>query len=509
MSDRSVPPAARYVVGEPRAYETGTSAAPSAEKRVAAILVHGMGQQIEFETLDLFERGLREQERLSSSSPVATARFVRLGEQRLRRLELPMTASDGSKREVHLYEAYWAPMTEGKVTLRDVSRLLWRASSIKPWGIDRWLFGKMQHERPSKGTVFYVDLAFLTVVSFLILYTVTALALGLALLSGEASSWIADPTVVDLLWPALALIALVLLLAGSLWAARSLKRRGAGSLRQSIERALDAAVVLTLILLALAMLLSVLWGIVVLLGHRAFGGQAILPDPFGDLAETPHFMAAGALWAVFLVGGWKVREILVQYLGDVAAYVSPNALDRFAELRRDIQSYVYSVASSVFRALGEDGHLLYGSVVIAGHSLGSVIAYDTLNRLVNEDALLRAPNGVLGRTSLLLTFGSPLDKTAYIFARQGEVTADAREALVAAVQPLVQTYANRAFPWINLYSRYDPVSDALRLYDEPAKPAPPGVENLEDPDAVAPLLAHIDYWRNPLLFKILYRALGK
>ncbi len=49
----------------------------------------------------------------------------------------------------------------------------------------------------------------------------------------------------------------------------------------------------------------------------------------------------------------------------------------------------------------------------------------------------------------------------------------------------------------------------LRLYDEPAKPAPPGVENLEDPDAVAPLLAHIDYWRNPLLFKILYRALGK
>lgn len=479
---------------------------------MAAILVHGVGQQIEFETLDQFEDGLRKREDLQSPGavPVSTARLVRLGQQRLRRLELPMTASDGSRREVHLYEAYWAPLTEGRVTLRDVSRLLWRASAVKWWRpFARWLFGKAYSKKPDGATVFYVDLAFFAVSSFLLLYTVVVSALGAALLSGPTSSWLTDASVVDLMWPVITLLLFVGLIGAALLLARFLKGGGSGRPRANIEWVLTGIVILSLAALAIVEFVSVLWALVVFLSHRALGGAAILHDPFQGLTDTSHFFAAGALWSVFLLAGWKVREILVQYFGDVAAYISPNVLDRFADLRKEIQEYVLSVASAVYTAVGPDGRWLYEGIVIAGHSLGSVIAYDTLNRLVNDDALLRGRNGVLKRTSLFLTFGSPLDKTAFIFARQGEErTGDAREALAVAVQPLVQSYSNRTFPWVNLYSRFDPISSALKLYDEPGKP-PGGVENRVDRDAVVFLFAHVDYWHNPTLFEILHGALGK
>jgi hypothetical protein len=35
------------------------------------------------------------------------------------RAELPLRRPDGSRVDVHFYEAYWAPLTEGRVTLRE------------------------------------------------------------------------------------------------------------------------------------------------------------------------------------------------------------------------------------------------------------------------------------------------------------------------------------------------------------------------------------------------------
>jgi hypothetical protein len=73
---------------------------------------------------------------------------------------------------------------------------------------------------------------------------------------------------------------------------------------------------------------------------------------------------------------------------------------------------------------------------LVGRSLGSVVAYDTLNGLLNEDVSRST------RTQLLLTFGSPLDKTAFLFRAQSEFS-DVREALAAATQPLIVDYALR------------------------------------------------------------------
>jgi hypothetical protein len=125
--------------------------------------------------------------------------------------------------------------------------------------------------------------------------------------------------------------------------------------------------------------------------------------------------------------------------------------------------------------------------------------YDTLNALLNDDDLNDGRLAVAERTKLLLTFGSPLDKVAFVFARRNAT--DHQRALAATVQPLIQDYARfRRLRWINVFARRDIISGALDFFDDPAAEGEARVENVEDPDALIPLVAHTEYWRNELLF---------
>ena len=74
------------------------------------------------------------------------------------------------------------------------------------------------------------------------------------------------------------------------------------------------------------------------------------------------------------------------FAGDVAAYVSPYKVSKFEEIRRAIQDRGKRVARFVYSAEGETpGQALYDKVFVVGHSLGSVLAYDTLNDAINRD----------------------------------------------------------------------------------------------------------------------------
>jgi hypothetical protein len=205
---------------------------------------------------------------------------------------------------------------------------------------------------------------------------------------------------------------------------------------------------------------------------------------------------------VFVAASIGMRGVLVEYVGDIAAYVSPQWLDRFNELRQRIKNVACTTTRAIYDARSEDGSPLYKKVVIAGHSLGSVIAYDTVNSLCVEDQG-GAARGVGDRTRALVTFGSPLDKTAFIFGVNGLRTGILREMLAAAVQPLIDSYSYRRFEWLNLWTRADLVSGSLRFYDWPIAGVPleAHVRNIEDPGATTPLAAHIEYWRSPLLSK--------
>src|SRR6202162_51799 len=107
----------------------------------------------------------------------------------------------------------------------------------------------------------------------------------------------------------------------------------------------------------------------------------------------------------------------------------------------------------IYQAPNDDGDgFEYVKVAIVGHSLGSVIAYDTLNKMLTDDSLSQNELQVADRTCLLATFGSPRDKIAFFFTIQGKDTFHIREQLADLVQPLIQSYPEfRKFPWINVY----------------------------------------------------------
>jgi hypothetical protein len=227
-------------------------------------------------------------------------------------------------------------------------------------------------------------------------------------------------------------------------------------------------------------------------------------------------------WLLLFGAVLFVRGFLIQFIGDVAIYVSPHVVDRFFDVRTRIRTVVWRVARAVFACTDEQGHFLYKDVVVVGHSLGSVVVYDVLNRLTNEDDFAgdgkppRCDDVVLekldvrSRTRLLLTFGSPLDKTAFIFARHDPHGGNERDALAAAVQPLIAR--ERSFPWINLWTHFDILGGRLEFYDTPDHPDEPEpnqerVHNLPDPQAITPLAAHTEFWKNTLMYEVIYDAL--
>jgi hypothetical protein len=62
--------------------------------------------------------------------------------------------------------------------------------------------------------------------------------------------------------------------------------------------------------------------------------------------------------------------------------------------------------------------------------------------------------------------------------------------------------------WVNIYSRWDIISGALDYYDRPDRSNRNPVENIKDVNASTLLAAHVEYWRNPALFKTIIAALG-
>ncbi|MGE5242873.1 MAG: hypothetical protein ACM3SQ_01415 [Betaproteobacteria bacterium] len=502
--------------------ETWTDAAAAQPGKVAVLVAHGMGQQVPFETIDLVSRLLHRTllDGVGPDAPIVT-RFVRLpGNRVVPRAEIVADLPEG-RTEVHVYEAYWAPLTEGAVTLRDVAMFLARAGASAfltgSWfRFDRFLFNDWQSYPvgPSTALRLLEALAAFAALSILnVAIVVGTVGWALSPRGGWPPTTLLDAWTADLLLfgVPMALTSLTLWLV----ALRERDRRyRATARRRPGGRLGDAGNVL----LHLTMLLLITAGVL-----AALHAVGLVRTPFagfgGRLAPTSRFL----VWTGALAVSVVLRWFLVEFVGDVAAYVSAPWLDRFNRLRDAIKKTAVDVGQGVY------ANRTYEHVVVLGHSLGSVVAYDVLNGLINDDLLASAapggrPRDVVARTRTLVTFGSPLDKTAFIFRRQGGSSHAVREALAAAVQPIVVRDAWRPGRWINIWSRRDWISGPLEYYDRPGESrhidrrtvgealaaiaaAPPGhVCNVVDPDARMPVLAHVQYWTNPLLAKCLAAA---
>src|SRR5437764_10034476 len=89
------------------------NAAP-AVPTTAVIVCHGMGQQVRFETLDDVASAIMSQASQTVSKHVGLVQ-VQSSEEVLARSELVCRDASGNVHSIHLYEAYWAPLTEGQI----------------------------------------------------------------------------------------------------------------------------------------------------------------------------------------------------------------------------------------------------------------------------------------------------------------------------------------------------------------------------------------------------------
>jgi hypothetical protein len=589
--------------GDEAPVETAPRSAGSEGKPRAIFVIHGMGQQLPFETLDAVASRLYAQDvRVHGPSGAwePQAGTANIDGQAVRRVEMTLRDENKTRRTVHLYEAYWSPLTEGVVTLRDVARFLLLAglNGLKNGQrFSRRIFHIPRTFYASVRTLIYLIAALGVVVSLGIIGTAAAVIPAARSPFTEPPAWLSDELFSDLtglfnalvrvLAPFVVAISLSLLL--SYWRPQSNVLRpirdvlalvlggislacfiaaifgvlaaGIGvplliALHKTKETAnyeflptvvrtisemnLDLASVPLLMWIASGIILLLLiarrvirWVVAaVAFVVRALGSSlslAVIAVFFGVVYGLWLFVAqfdvslllgvssdgfvSASVWAALIVASLVTRRFLVQYLGDVVAYLESHKVDRFYDLRERIRKLALDRLRDIYAHRSVTDELVYDSVYIVGHSLGSVIAYDTLNALIAADEVSEWQQRIAPRTKLLLTFGSPLDKTAYIFATQAKKwsTTYVRDKLAAAAQPLISLQTERQqIKWINIYSPWDLISGPLEFYDpEEPQVAADGfrkVLNERDTQAVTLLGAHTEYWRNWLVYQRLWEA---
>jgi hypothetical protein len=145
----------------------------------AVWIVHGMGQQVPFETVDGLAEGII---RVAQPSPEGFApkmRVVQIGDQTVQRVELEVSVGDGVQ-ELHLYEAYWAPVTEGEVRLSEVISFLFSASfrgllnTAKPF--HRAMFDHFVKVKINWRAAVEITIALLTLAALVVINTVIVAA---------------------------------------------------------------------------------------------------------------------------------------------------------------------------------------------------------------------------------------------------------------------------------------------------------------------------------------------
>jgi hypothetical protein len=228
-----------------------------------------------------------------------------------------------------------------------------------------------------------------------------------------------------------------------------------------------------------------------------------------------HDLVTGSLVGIIvaLVVANAVRGFLVDSLGDVSIYVTADEKSDLYETRAKILDEATDLA---WRLLTR-----YKAVYIAGHSLGSVIAYDTVNRLQRHDRALQGGDHEEQSEARdydalqgLFTFGSPLDKIEYFFRTKIGGDQAVRAQILSSLHGFRRAKTHRlyapyefepytipvpdGFRWTNYYCLADPVSGRLDRYQP---------DEQCDMHYKIPLKAHTMYWTDPKFFAHMYSRL--
>ncbi len=189
------------------------------------------------------------------------------------------------------------------------------------------------------------------------------------------------------------------------------------------------------------------------------------------------FLFSPFLSGRFLQSAWKLSKQLItpalaNYVGDLTIYTTTDVKSPHYKTRQQILTESLTLLKSII----QDQQANYDQVILVGHSLGSCIAYDTLNQLSLELSLPSEQNKHLAINKItgLITFGSPLDKIAFFFREARKKDQYIRSAILEhltsfRVRPqevsttgyLSKNPVQRRLEqlhWVNYYHQNDPIS---------------------------------------------------
>jgi len=485
-----------------------------AYRDTAILVIHGIGQQNPYETLDQFARNLTRYLRHEGEIDDLTMSPQRIDHNDWTEVMLRLQTSrhgptnpvdpQAMPGEAHidLYEYYWAPQTQDKISYRQTLDWLIRTTltPIKLLSQNVAIMDGESDEGLTKPAILARELRRITWIYAPMLLAFVFLLLWLpsaANIPGVVSDFAKQGTGNNP-W-SLALMALLFLQAALLYVV---------ALRQFVSAALvwvrqegSPAIAKRVARYFVAPVLFTLAGLVV-----AKWRQVGLASYFQPLL---HFSVLKLLLA--MVFARIIQVFLKDFVGDVAVYVNADAKAKNYAARRAI----LSGATTALTRILKDTSRSYQQVIVAGHSLGSVIAYDLLNDLMNRR--LGTPDQVVGvvppdaqisqgdldKIKGLVTFGSPLDKVYYFFREYVPAEQTVRAQISSFLhsfrkRPSQSDYGVNKFQpytassldhvlWLNAWSKEDPVSGMLHFYRNVQR---------QQFDYTIPTYAHLSYWED-------------
>jgi hypothetical protein len=484
---------------------------PPADPNAAAVLViHGIGEQAPYQTLDAFVQGVAVKFGIQAKQLEHRLESTRIGTLSSIRMPLPRATARGGARVLDFYEFHWAGMVEGRIGLRQVLGWLLRTalSPLRLWAhqaIALTQAARAKGERRPNLTPYFLgeigrSALLLVVGAALVAPFVYSLSQPRALAAAWGALRLAVPSVRDGLVLAMLIAGALLVFATARGGGALLRqwRKGAGTERWAVEWWSRASIGAAAIIVALAIAADFVL-------HLQSG--RLLRSIWNAVAPLPI-----SLPLLAAVAGAGLGRLLVDYLGDVALYTAADENSVYFRTRVAI----LKKSTELLRHLCEGGG--YGGVYLAGHSLGSVIAYDSINKYVKDTRAGAAPKGEgvgMERLRGLLTFGSPLDAVYYFFRTDVGPHEPVRAQILSSLHGFRKRSSGRDYGrftlaeyevpelkrchWLNVYSHTDLISRRLVFYDVD--------EQVSRAYPLSPIRAHLAYWNDPEFYALVSRWL--
>lgn len=170
----------------------------------------------------------------------------------------------------------------------------------------------------------------------------------------------------------------------------------------------------------------------------------------------------------------SIEKKAIDFVGDIVVYTTTDIRSKFFSVRKE----VLDGAVEELRLLLEDKR--YRRIIVVGHSLGSVIGFDALNRVNHAMNVGIISRKLASKITGFITFGSPLDKIAFFFREHTPDDEYLRRQILAhyhgfkarplSEQPNPKELANPIKPllehvhWTNFWDAQDKVSGKLDFY---------------------------------------------